>query len=344
METKIVFPGVYSAELVVCTMWEALRPDISLLAEKCLLWLLLEAGSLPVNVFQGCLIDESLPFSLCKNQDRNVQDADDYDGEPKDDGVTPKDDDIYEEVNDGLEDHNMSGGESSGEGDQEVEDNSGSYGNGGSDDNDDDDTDMEEYSDDDEEEETDEEDEDDREDDRSNSEDSTDDNKQFPRLKNARDVYTSEDTFRLFEHERRKTRTLDIDVISDLDLRRRGLEITYEVRKSWQFEGRYTVTVLPMDGIVECSCKFFESSGVLCSHSQLALKCLRIDKIPDCCILQKDKNLTPGPAEGSVTKNQEERRQSSPHHTDFNRFLNFLSNSLPPVCSANCSVLTITRV
>ena len=162
METKIVFPGVYSAELVVCTMWEALRPDISLLAEKCLLWLLLEAGSLPVNVFQGCLIDESLPFSLCKNQDRNVQDADDYDGEPKDDGVTPKDDDIYEEVNDGLEDHNMSGGESSGEGDQEVEDNSGSYGNGGSDDNDDDDTDMEEYSDDDEEEETDEEDEDDR--------------------------------------------------------------------------------------------------------------------------------------------------------------------------------------
>lgn len=139
-------------------------------------------------------------------------------------------------------------------------------------------------------------------------------------MKNAKDVYTSEDTFRLFEHERKKTRTLDIDVKSDMGLSDRGLEITYEVGKSLQFERRYTVTVLPMDGIVECSCKYFESSGVLCSHSQLALKCLRIDKIPDRYRLQKDMNMAPGPAEEHpFIKNQEESGMSSPHCTEFNR-------------------------
>ncbi|XP_074349720.1 uncharacterized protein LOC141689343 [Apium graveolens] len=220
----------------------------------------------------------------------------------------------------------MSGGEGSDDSDQEFEDYSGSYSDGGSDDDgygdeddDDDDIDTEDYDDDDEEE-TDEEDEGNREDDKSSSEDSTEKNNQYPRLKNAKDVYTSEVTFLLFEHERKKTRTLDIDVKRDMNLSDRGLEITYEVRRSWQFERCYTVTALPMDGIVECSCKYFELSGVLCSHLQVALKCLRIDKIPDCYRLQKDKNMPPGPAEGvhSLIKNQEKCRQSSPHCTEFN--------------------------
>lgn len=180
METKIIFPGVLSAELVVRAMWEeALRLVTSLLAEKCLLWLLLETGCLSVHVLQGCLIDKSLPLRLCIKQDRNPEDVDDYNGIPLDNAGTVKDDDIHKEgYNDdhgnGVEEHYMSGGEGSDEGDQEFEDDFGSYSDGGSDDNDegdeddddddgddddDDDIDMEDYDDDDEEEETDDEDE-----------------------------------------------------------------------------------------------------------------------------------------------------------------------------------------
>lgn len=109
-------------------------------------------------------------------QDRNQQDVGDQDGIPKDDAGTVEDENIYKEgSNDdhgnGIEDHNMSGGEASDEGDLEFEDDdSGSYSDGGSDDDDDDgdeeddddDIDKEDYYDDDEEEETDEEDEDNR--------------------------------------------------------------------------------------------------------------------------------------------------------------------------------------
>lgn len=170
MDTKVIFPSFLSAELVVHTTWEALRLCTFLLTEKCLVWLLLETGCLPVHVFQGCLIDKNLPICLCIKQDRNEQDVGDYDGIPEDDAGTVKDDDILKEGNNadhgnGIEDHNMSGGEGSDDSDQEFDDNSGSYSDGGSEDDgdeDDDDSDMEDYDDDDEEEETDEEDEDNR--------------------------------------------------------------------------------------------------------------------------------------------------------------------------------------
>lgn len=68
MDTKISFPGFLSAELVLRTMWDALGLGTFLLAEKCLLWLLFGTGCLPVHVFQGCLIENSLPTFVYKTR------------------------------------------------------------------------------------------------------------------------------------------------------------------------------------------------------------------------------------------------------------------------------------
>ncbi|CAK9152964.1 unnamed protein product [Ilex paraguariensis] len=207
-----------------------------------------------------------------------------------------------------YDDDDMSGEEGSDDGSGDSEDDADAYGNGGSDDNDkdDDEEDGEEH----------EEEDDEKEqsvaassDDTTDSEEDMDDHL-YSLLRHAREVY-SPNNFHMFEHEHKKSRTLGVDVVWE-DSDARGLIFEYKLEKFGHHFRHHTVTALPCDGIINCSCNYFEISGILCSHSQTVLRCLRIEKIPEHYLPKRTKKGRCDPVEEHCClKDSYEQLQSS---------------------------------
>ncbi|XP_058222846.1 uncharacterized protein LOC131332554 [Rhododendron vialii] len=99
-------------------------------------------------------------------------------------------------------------------------------------------------------------------------------------LRHAREVYASPSFEYMFENEYKKSKTLDVDVSTEED-DRRGFIIEHKIQKMGHKFREYTVTAMPLEGIRNCSCKFFDLVGILCCHGIKVLGCLRIEKIPD---------------------------------------------------------------
>ncbi|XP_058225043.1 uncharacterized protein LOC131334166 [Rhododendron vialii] len=292
METKSSYTNAVALERIFCTMKEVLVVVNVVVAEKCLYWLLLVIGSLSYDLLPEVKHnDERFPIvnrvrepdvqnddagkseghdvhEKCDSDDHDVDDmsigggSDDGDGDPDDDN----DDD------DGTNDERGSS-----DGDEDGDD-------GNSEDDYDEEDDGEEYED---EEEEEEEGEIEMSVDTTESEydDDTDDEPGYGSLlRHAREVYASTNFF-IFENEYKKSKTLDVDV-SNEDHDERGLIFEYTLQKTGHKFREHTVTALPLDGIINCSCKYFDLVGILCCHAITVLGCLRIEKIPNPHILK----------------------------------------------------------
>ena len=138
-------------------------------------------------------------------------------------------------------------------------------------------------------------------------------------LKHAREVYNLT-SFRIFQSEYKKSRALNVDV-SNETFDRRGFIFEYKLRKFGHHFREHTVTAIPFDDIIDCSCKYFDYVGVLCCHALLVLGCLRIEKIPDRYLLKwRTKTGLGDTVEEpcSLIKNNNKHRSSSPgsiHHS-----------------------------
>ncbi|PSS15855.1 Protein FAR1-RELATED SEQUENCE like [Actinidia chinensis var. chinensis] len=339
MEIESLSSGAVNLERIVCFIREALLVETALVAEKCLCWLLLAIESLPNDLFpEVCPNNERFLFPL-------VNRGWEPDAEKDDAGKTENDADHKKCDYDDQNDDDVSGEDASDYGDEDAEDadyddyngdNGSNDGDGDDDDNDDDDDDgswdddsneedKEEYDEDDEEEET------SRpskkhksvatsSDDTTGSEydDDTDDEPgRGSLLKHAREVYNLT-SFRIFQSEYKKSRTLNVDV-SNETFDRRGFILKYKLRKFGHHFREYTVTAIPFDDIIDCSCKYFDYVGVLCCHALLVLGCLRIEKIPDRYLLKWRTKTGLGDTVKepcSLIKNNNENRSSSPGSTD----------------------------
>ncbi|KAG5538828.1 hypothetical protein RHGRI_019397 [Rhododendron griersonianum] len=291
METKSSYTNAVALERIFCTMKEVLVVVNVVVAEKCLYWLLLVIGSLPYDLLLEVKHnDERFPIvnrvrepdvqndDAGKNEGNDVHekcDSDDHDvdymsiGGGSDDGDGDPDDD--NDDGDGTNDERGSS-----DGDEDGDD-------GNSEDHYDEEDDGEEYEDDEEEEEG----EIEMSVDTTESEynDDTDDEPGYGSLlRHAREVYASTSFF-IFENEYKKSKTLDVDV-SNEDHDERGLVFEYKLQKTGHKFREHTVTALPLDGIINCSCKYFDLVGILCCHAITVLGCLRIEKIPDPHILK----------------------------------------------------------
>ncbi|XP_047978704.1 protein FAR-RED IMPAIRED RESPONSE 1-like [Salvia hispanica] len=99
-------------------------------------------------------------------------------------------------------------------------------------------------------------------------------------LKHAATVYTHK-MFALFNEELRKA--FESKIKSENQL---GSSRIYKVRPCHQ-ASEHTVSYDSIEGSISCSCRKFEYSGILCSHSLKILTCMNISRIPDEYILKR---------------------------------------------------------
>lgn len=135
-------------------------------------------------------------------------------------------------------------------------------------------------------------------------------------LRHAREVYEVT-SYCLFESEYKKTKTMSFDVTNE-----ERFVFHYKVRKGGQLFREYKVTAAPFDGLINCSCKYFDLVGILCCHALIVLGCLRIEKIPERYILKwRRKNGKGGTGEEtqSLTDNYKGHGLSSDfiHHSRY---------------------------
>lgn len=111
-----------------------------------------------------------------------------------------------------------------------------------------------------------------------------------PLLRHAREVY-SLNVFNMFQEEYKKSEYLiarEVNTIVE-----GGLVVHYDVEKTGKYSyfsiSRHSVRAVPEDGTVNCNCKKFEKTELLCCHAIVVLDYLCIVKIPGQYILDKFK-------------------------------------------------------
>ncbi|XP_057505774.1 histone H2A.Z-specific chaperone CHZ1-like isoform X2 [Actinidia eriantha] len=274
MEIESLSSGAVNLERIVCFIREALLVETALVAEKCLCWLLLAIGSLPNDLFsEVCPNNKRFPFPLVNRGWEPDAEKDDTGEDGSDYGDEDAEDADYDDYN---------GDNGSNDGDKDDDDNDDDDDDDGSWDDDSNEEDKEEYDEDDEEEETSGPSKKHKSvatssDDTTGSEyDDTDEPGRGSLLKHAREVYNL-NSFRIFQSEYKKSRALNVNV-SNETFDRRGFILKYKLRKFGHHFREHTVTAIPFDDIIDCSCKYFDYVGVLCCHALLVLGCLRIER------------------------------------------------------------------
>ncbi|KAL3532178.1 hypothetical protein ACH5RR_005699 [Cinchona calisaya] len=98
-----------------------------------------------------------------------------------------------------------------------------------------------------------------------------------PILRHAKDIYVSK-MYDLFHDEYKKSEYL-FTRIGHETMDRRGIVVEIEVR-GYGGRGQTKVHAETNDGTVNCGCRKFEYSGILCCHALAVLACLCIVRIP----------------------------------------------------------------
>ncbi|XP_038714387.1 protein FAR-RED ELONGATED HYPOCOTYL 3-like [Tripterygium wilfordii] len=76
-------------------------------------------------------------------------------------------------------------------------------------------------------------------------------------------------------------------LINNVNVSPAGNNRVYTLSRYLKQDKFFHVVFNEADGSYECSCRFFESVGYLCSHLIHVLKCQNLEKIPDCLILTR---------------------------------------------------------
>ncbi|XP_042035199.1 protein FAR-RED IMPAIRED RESPONSE 1-like [Salvia splendens] len=126
-------------------------------------------------------------------------------------------------------------------------------------------------------------------------------------LKHAAAVYTHR-MFALFNEELRKAFESKIESEDEF-----GSSRIYKVRPFHRTK-EHVVTYDSIGGSISCSCRKFEFSGILCSHSLKVLTFMNMDRIPDEYILKRwtkhaKNGMTGGCDEGVVVDEKSKKKQ-----------------------------------